>query len=232
MGKKLKVNLPTKITISRIILAILLLIAVFILYYLDSYKVIDISQYNLYIDKDKNIYVNLINLIILIVFLVASLTDFLDGHLARKLNLVTDLGKFLDPLADKMLVNGMMIFTIINFSSLTSETNNHLTFPFFLVIIMIIRDLVIDALRLVGAKKQMVIAANYYGKIKTVTQMITISLYLLNGFPFSLFDYNFPRLLHIADIFAYITTFFSLLSMFVYLKDNYKVFLDDNNENN
>ncbi len=228
-----KINLPTKITIARIVIAVLLVLSIFILYFLDLFKVIDISSFNLYINKDKNIYVNLINLIILIVFLVASLTDFLDGYIARKYNLVTDLGKFLDPLADKMLINSLMIFLSLNFYSL-SNMNNYslnqeftLTFPFFAVILMVIRDLVVDSLRFMCASKQKVIAANIFGKIKTVTQMIAISLVLLNGLPFSLFDINFIPFLHITDLMCYVALFFSLLSGIIYFKDNYKVLFND-----
>lgn len=216
-----KINLPTKITISRIVLAILLLLEIFVLYYLDYFHVITISQYDLSISK---VTVNLVNLIILIVFLVASLTDFLDGYLARKNNQVTTLGKFLDPLADKMLINGVMIFLAINFKSLEGKD---LTFPFFLVILMIIRDLIVDSLRFVAASKNKVIAANMFGKAKTVLEMVAITFVLLNGFPFSFFDSSWPYLIHISDILCYSACFMSLLSGVIYLKDNYKVLLED-----
>lgn len=226
----MKINLPTKITILRIVISILLFVGIFILYYLDYFKVLDISNFNLvwvtnsYTVDDvdliikEGICVNLFNLIILIIFLFASLTDFVDGYLARKNNMVTDLGKFLDPLADKILINGMMIFLSLNFPSLESD----LKFPFFLVIIMIVRDLVIDSLRFMAAKKNIVIAANIYGKMKTVLEMVAISLILLNGFPFSFLDKNFPSLTHISEIVCYLACFMSLFSGFIYLKDNFK----------
>ena len=229
---KRKINLPTKITISRIILAILLILSIFILYFLDLFKVIDISSFNINIGN-SGAYINTINIIILVIFLIASLTDFLDGYLARKNNEVTDLGKFLDPLADKMLINSLMIFLSLNFFSLSSLNDYSKgvevtsTFPFFLVILMVIRDLIVDSLRFMSASKNKVIAANMYGKIKTVTQMIAITLVLLNGLPFSLFDINFIPFLHISDIMCYIACFFSLLSGFIYLKDNYKVLFND-----
>lgn len=220
----MKINLPTKITISRIILALILLIGVSVLYYLDYFKVIDISSFNIYLKEEY--YINSISLIILALFLIASFTDFLDGYLARSRNLVTDLGKFLDPLADKMLINGLMIFLSINFYSLSSlnEINKQVssTFPFFCVIFMVVRDLIVDSLRFVAAKKGKVIAANIFGKIKTVTQMIAISALLLNNFPFFYFDYLFPSLLKVSDLLCYIALFFSLLSGFIYLKDNFK----------
>lgn len=214
-----KINLPTKITIIRIIISILLFLSIFILYYLDYFSVFNISMYSLiWKYNDLEISVNIINLIILIVFLIGSLTDFIDGNLARKRNEVTDLGKFLDPLADKMLINGMMIFLSINFYSLS----NDLKFPFFLVVLMIIRDLVIDSLRFMAAKKGKVIAANIYGKMKTVLEMLSISLILLNGFPFSFIDKDFITLTSISEIICYITTFMSLFSGFIYIKDNFK----------
>lgn len=212
----MKINTPTKITISRIVLAILLLLSIFVLYYLDYFKVINIASFDLKIGE--HVAVNLINLIILIVFLIASFTDFLDGYLARKNNQVTDLGKFLDPLADKMLINGLMIFLCLNFTSLEGAQK----FPFFLVILMVIRDLIVDSLRFMAAKKNIVIAANMWGKAKTVMEMFAITFVLLNGFPFSFFDYNFPSMLSITDILCYIACFLSLISGWIYLKDNFK----------
>lgn len=230
---KHKINLPTKITISRIFLAVILILSIFILYFLDLYGIFEISSMNIWINKDKNIYVNGVLLIFFFVFLIASLTDTLDGYLARKNNQITDLGKFLDPLADKMLINTLMIFLSINFTSLTklndlsNNSEKTMVFPFFLVILMVLRDLVVDGLRVIAANKNKVIAANIFGKLKTVTQMIAISIVLLNGFPFFYFDIEFISFLHISDIFCYIATFFSLLSGIIYLKDNYKVLLDD-----
>ena len=221
---KLKINLPTKITFARIFLAILLLIALFVFYFLDYFKVLEMATFNISIN---NITINYMNIIFLVVFLIASFTDFLDGYLARKNNLVTDLGKFLDPLADKMLINGLMVFYALNFPSLMALNNgntiNTVSFPIFIVVIMIIRDLIVDSLRFMAASKQRVIAANIYGKVKTVTQMIAITIVMLNGFPFSLFDYNFIPFLHISDIACYIAGFFSVLSGIIYVKDNYKV---------
>lgn len=212
----MKINTPTKITISRIVLAILLLLSIFVLYYLDFYEVVNIASFDMKIGEHAS--VNLINLIILIVFLIASFTDFLDGYLARKNNQVSDLGKFLDPLADKMLINGLMIFLCLNFKSLSDNQN----FPFFLVILMVIRDLIVDGLRFMAASKTVVIAANIWGKAKTVMEMVAITFVLLNDFPFSFFDYNFPDLLSITDILCYIACFLSLYSGWIYLKKNFK----------
>lgn len=220
---KQKINLPTKITISRIALAFCLILSIFIMYLVDEFHPF-ISKANLYIGE-SGAYVNYIMIIIFVVFVIASLTDFLDGYLARKNNQVTDLGKFLDPIADKMLVNSMLVFLSINFVSL----NDHLRFPFFCVILMIIRDLVVDGLRFMAATKKVVISANIYGKLKTVFQMIALSIVLLNGFPFNLFDSNWIRYLHISDIFCYLATLISLISGVIYLTENIHMIIGGKN---
>jgi phosphatidylglycerophosphate synthase len=100
----------------------------------------------------------------------------LDGYLARKWNQVTDLGKFLDPIADKLLVNSVLVFLAVPFAF----APNQIHVPVFCVILMIGRDLVVDALRFVAAKKNYVIAANMFGKAKTVAQMIALPFIFLN----------------------------------------------------
>lgn len=205
-------NVPNKITICRIALSVLLLIIM--IFPVDKVG-INFPEFQL----AGKLVIDSKYLICGIIFLIASLTDFLDGYLARKNNEVTDLGKFLDPIADKMLINGMMIFLALNFPSIH---NVDLTFPFFLVILMEIRDLIVDGLRFMCAKKNVVIAANIFGKAKTVLQMVAISFVLLNGFPFSLFDYNFINYLHITDFICYLATITSLISGVIYVKDNIK----------
>ncbi len=223
-----KINLPTKITICRIILAVVLIFGLIILYLLDEFKVISIASIgNIALTDGINPpTINWIMIIVFVVFAIASLTDTLDGYLARKNNEVTDLGKFLDPIADKMLVNSVMIFLALNFVSLSDDVK----FPFFCVIIMVVRDLVVDGLRFLAAQKQVVIAANVFGKVKTITQMFAILIVLLNGFPFSYFDYNWPMYLHISDWLCYIATFFSVLSGIIYVKQNINVLGGENNE--
>lgn len=213
-----KINLPTKITLARIALATLLIIGIIVLYFLDEFQVFSIKEVGDIALNEGGATINWIMLILMFVFLVASMTDFLDGYLARKNNEVTDLGKFLDPIADKMLINSMMIFLSLNFVSLVGNQK----FAFFLVIIMVIRDLVVDGLRFMVAKKNVVVAANIFGKLKTVTQMIAIIVVFLNSFPFSYFDYNWPAYLHISDWLCYIATFFSVLSGIIYVKQNIK----------
>ncbi|MFA6667471.1 MAG: CDP-diacylglycerol--glycerol-3-phosphate 3-phosphatidyltransferase [Bacilli bacterium] len=212
-----KINLPTKITIIRIIISILLIIAIAVVYFLDEAKVFSVTQFDFSLG---GVTLNSLMITFWLTFLIASLTDFLDGYLARKNNQVTDLGKFLDPIADKMLINSIMIFLCFNFVSL----NNELTFPWICVVLMVIRDLVVDGLRFMAATKNVVLAANYWGKAKTVLQMVAISLVMLNGFPFSYFDANWLPYLHITDFICYLATIVSLIGGFVYLRDNKNVF--------
>ncbi len=108
-------------------------------------------------------------MIALIIFFIASVTDLLDGYFARKLKLVTNLGKFIDPIADKILITSALII-MVQRAEIAAYT----------VVIIIARDLIVDGLRLVVSQKGEVIAANIYGKIKTNLQIISICIYLLN----------------------------------------------------
>ena len=154
-----------------------------------------------------------------IFFLIASFTDFLDGYLARKNNQVTDLGKFLDPVADKLLINSMIIFLIV---PAAYTTNGQMGFSLWCALLLIARDIVVDALRFIAAQKGVVIAANIFGKLKTVLEMVAVSLVLINGWPFIYFDANWP--VRIADIFVYLCTLASLISGVIYVVQNIHVF--------
>jgi CDP-diacylglycerol--glycerol-3-phosphate 3-phosphatidyltransferase len=167
--------------------------------------------------------INLVYLIAAIVFILAASTDALDGYLARKLHQVTDLGKFLDPVADKLLVDSMLIYLAL------SRWGN-LSLPLFCVVVMIVRDLVVDALRFVAASKGIVLAANIFGKLKTVFQMIAIPVVLLNGFPFSFFDLDWNPYLRLGTILIYLATLMSLLSGIIYVTKNLSVFREEKKE--
>jgi CDP-diacylglycerol--glycerol-3-phosphate 3-phosphatidyltransferase len=206
-------NLPTKITVSRIIIVILLIIGLFVMSIIPNFN----SQ------TLGNTGINLVFLIVAIIFLVASLTDFVDGYLARKNNQVTALGKFLDPVADKLLINSIVIFLVAPSIFAPYAENQIATFSVWCAIILVARDIVVDALRFIAAQRNIVIAANKFGKAKTVLEMIAIVAVLLNGFPFNYFDYNWPIGLHISDILVYLATGVSLLSGIIYLVQNKKV---------
>lgn len=210
-------NLPTKITFSRIILVVVLFLFLFIYqitmqYFPESFNGLA------YGPSESPIYLEY--LIAFIVFVVAASTDALDGYLARKNNQITDLGKFLDPIADKMLVNATLIFLCFPLHEF------QLNISVYIVILFVVRDLIVDGMRLMAAKKNIVVAANVFGKLKTIFQMIAIPVYLLNGFPFSYFDSSWPKGLRIADFLIYLALFFSILSMIIYLYQNRKVFLN------
>ena len=207
-------NTPTKITISRIVMVVLTIITLFVLSFFKELNTPALG----------NTGINFIFLIVVIVFIIAAITDFLDGYLARKNNQVTNLGKFLDPVADKVLVNSMVIFLIA--PSLFAPYNKEqvVSFNMWCAILLIVRDIVVDALRFIAASKNVVIAANIFGKLKTVFEMVTISCILLNGFPFYYFDRNWLPGLHITDFMVYITTLTSVASGIIYLVQNKNVF--------
>jgi len=139
-------NLPNKITVSRI-----LLVPVFVILLLVQFP------YS--------------NIVAFLVFLIASCTDFVDGHLARSRNLVTNFGKFLDPIADKLLVTAALI-------ALVGQDK----IPSWFVTVIIAREFIVTGMRLLANGEGRVIAASMWGKAKTVTQIIAISLLLLDNY--------------------------------------------------
>lgn len=149
-------NLPNKLTTLRIIL-----VPVFIVFYLMG-----------------------LNIPAVIVFIAASMTDYLDGYLARKNDMVTDYGKIMDPLADKLLVTSALVCMVQTW-----------VVPAWMVIIILAREFLITGLRAVAAGKGIVIAAAWSGKIKTVTQMIAIIFLIINNWPFSLINFPFARIM-------------------------------------
>ncbi len=212
-------NLPTKITVTRIVAIVAMIISLFVMNLIPNWKTIELG----------NTGINLVFLIIFVIFLIACYTDHLDGYLARKNNQVTDLGKFLDPVADKLLINSLVIFLIAPsiFSPYIPESCGPVVgFNMWCAIILVARDIVVDALRFIGAAKGKVIAANIFGKLKTVLEMIAIGAVLLNDFPFRYFDKGWPVGLHISDILVYLATLASLISGIIYVIQNKHVFLE------
>lgn len=215
-------NLPNKITLSRIILIIAMIIGLFVL----AITEIALGPNNYFIAPNLgNSRINLVYLVICVVFIIAAATDYLDGHLARKLNLVTDFGKFLDPIADKLLNDATMIFLLVPQIYAPDQRSNPLalTILAICIIVMIGRDLVVDALRLIAVKNNVVIAANKFGKAKTVLQMIAIPMLLLNDWPFHYFDNSWPEALQVSNLFFYAATAMSLISGIIYVYQNRQV---------
>ena len=213
-------NLPTKITVSRIVAIVLMVIALFTLYII---KIVN-PEFETIVFGNSGI--NLVFFILFIFFLIASYTDHLDGYLARKNNQVTALGKFLDPVADKLLINSMVIFLVAPsvFASYIPGAENIATFNVWCAIILVARDIVVDALRFIAAEKGVVIAANIFGKLKTVLEMIAIMFVLLNGWPFIYFDASWP--VRIVDILVYLATLASFISGVIYVYQNRKVLVE------
>lgn len=138
----------------------------------------------------------------LVIFIAASLTDTLDGYLARKYHLVTNFGKFMDPLADKLLVCSALI-CLIQLGQL----------PAWMVIIIISREFIISGFRLVASDNGVVIAASYWGKFKTTFQMIAVILLII----------NIPALSLVTQICVWIALILTVVSLIDYIAKNHKV---------
>lgn len=187
-------NLPNKITISRICLIPIFLIIMLVPF---SWGEVSILGATLPVT----------HLIGALVFIFASATDWVDGYYARKLNLVTNFGKFLDPLADKLLVSAALIVLVeLGFA------------PSWIVIIIISREFAVTGLRLLLAEGGEVVAANMLGKIKTWAQIVAISALLLHNIIFEMFSIPF------ADIALWIAMFFTIWSGWDYFIKNKQVF--------
>lgn len=199
-------NLPNKLTIGRIIM-VFVMIGVLLYPY----------------EAMPNFVVNgrpiaLVYFFALVIFILASITDFLDGYLARKLNLITNLGKFLDPLADKLLTNSLLILLMITPAWIV-ETSI-LRVPAWAVIIMITRDFIVDGIRMIAVTEGKVLAANGFGKVKTFLQIFAIIFYLLNDALFA--SLSLPSGWSITEITLYIAAIASLLSLVKYLQQGWQ----------
>ena len=194
-------NLPNKITTFRMVCVVII---IFLLLF--PWKMGGIEMPVLFNDVTLEYFLSFI------IFVVASISDFLDGYIARKYNLVTTYGKFMDPIADKLLVNSTIIILASQIPSLV-----------IVAVVMIARDIVVDALRLIAVSRNKVVAANIWGKLKTVTQMVAICFVLLNDFPFSFIPWD----VNVSLILCYVAGVCSLLSMVVYIIQNREVFKDE-----
>ena len=187
-------NLPNKITVSRICLIPLFLIIMLVDFGWGSVTLGDVS-------------IRVADLVGAAIFIIASVTDWIDGYYARKYNLVTNLGKFLDPLADKLLVSAALIVLVEMGLA-----------PSWIVIIIISREFAVTGLRLILAGTGEVVAANMLGKIKTWTQIVAISALLLNNLPFAWIGFPF------ADIALWVSMIFTIWSGWDYFVKNKEVF--------
>ncbi|HAE42206.1 MAG TPA: CDP-diacylglycerol--glycerol-3-phosphate 3-phosphatidyltransferase [Clostridiales bacterium] len=175
-------NLPNKLTVIRVLF---------------------IPFFMFFIMNDS---INYAPTLALVIYVVASLTDTLDGYIARKYNLITDFGKFMDPLADKLLVTASLI-CLVELGFISS----------WIAMIIIARELIITGFRTLAASKGVTLAANNWGKLKTIFQMITIILVLIlnTGLPFDLW-------LATTVLWA-ITVILTLVSGTIYIWENKSV---------
>ena len=191
-------NLPNRLTVFRIVL-----IPIVILIYIFPFTQFGMEPR---VFLTGPVRLPLINLICLAVYLVAAFTDYLDGHIARSRNMQTTFGKFADPIADKMLTTTMFLLFL-----------SRGLIPVVPVIIMVCRDIIVDGCRMIAANNGKVVSAQMLGKLKTVLQMVTIALVLLNNLPFELWR------LPVTEILVWFSAFVSLASGFSYftqLKDD------------
>lgn len=188
-------NLPTKLTVSRIILSIIVIIIMAFPFY-----TIGITWPKFEI---MGIGVKCEYLVAGIIFIIASITDFIDGYLARKNNQVTDTGKMLDAIADKVLVNSVLIiFAAQGFINV------------FIPVVIVIRDIVVDAIKMEAASKGRVVAAIKSGKIKTASLMIGLVLTFVYNLPFEIWN------IRVSDFMLYFASIMSILSAIEYYKLN------------
>lgn len=199
MGKKITMTIPTKITMVRLVM-IPFVILCYCLQSLNEYLFILTSA----------------------LFLIASMTDYLDGHIARKYNMVSDLGKLLDPIADKVLV-AAGLFIVID--------GGYIPVDYFALIcttIIIAREFMIGVIRQMAALKKVVLAADKLGKIKTATTMFALTFLLLSAndnIVFEVFRYAGTVLFALA-------TLFTLISGLNYLIKNFDLILSDDIKKN
>lgn len=173
-------NLPNKLTVLRVIMIPFFVVA-------------------LMLQGGEN---HTLRLAAAVIFIIAGLTDLLDGKIARKYHLVTNFGKFMDPLADKLLVCAALI-CLVELKQL----------PAWMVIVIVSREFIISGFRLVAAEQGLVIAASYWGKFKTTFQMIAVVLLIL----------NIPALSMITLLVTWIALLLTVVSLVDYIAKNYKV---------
>lgn len=196
-------NLPNKITITRIVLSIICIVLLIVP--LQKFGV-DLPP----VEVTAAIRVLVKYIICGCLFLLASVTDFIDGHIARKYNLVTDFGKVMDAVADKILVNGVLIALACNgFISVI------------IPVVIVSRDIFVDSIKMVVGNKVGAVGASKTGKIKTVFMMTGVTLMLFYNLPFEIWG------LKVADLLIMIATVLSVVSGVEYYVNNKKYILEN-----
>ena len=195
-------NLPTKLTVLRIVMTFVIIFLLIFPFYTIGFS---FPVYNI-----KGVLVQQQYLIAGVLFILASLTDFVDGYLARKNNQVTNLGKMLDAIADKILVDSVLII-------LAYQGFINVLVP----VIIVLRDTFVDAIKMQAASRGTVVAAIKSGKIKTATLMIGTVLEFFYNMPFEFFG------LDVAAFFLFIGTIMSIVSAGQYFSLNKKLFVEE-----
>lgn len=181
-------NLPNKITVARIVMSIMLMVLLCF-----PWDIIGL-EFPTYL-IDGTLRIDSKHLIACVIFIVASLSDMLDGKIARKRGIVTDFGKVMDAIADKILVNGVLIM-------LAYEGFISIAIP----MVIITRDSFVDAFKMIMGQNKGAVGASVFGKIKTICMMIGVSLMLAYNLPFELWN------LRVADFLILIATALSVVS--------------------
>lgn len=199
-------NLPTKLTVLRLILS---LIIVGLLCF-PFYEVgLQFPTYTI-----GGVAVELQYIISGVIFIIASLTDFLDGYLARKNNQITDTGKMLDAIADKVLVNSVLIILAA-----------HQFIPVIIPVVIVLRDIVVNAIKMEAAGKGKVVAAIGSGKLKTATLMVGITLAFFYNLPFAMWN------IRVDDCLLYIACILSIISAVQYFNMNKEIIFPKTKKN-
>lgn len=195
-------NLPNKLTIGRIVMAGLIIAIL-----LFPFEAMGISTMKFFVNE--SLVIDIKYLIAGVLFVLASFTDFLDGYIARKYNMVTDFGKMTDAIADKMLVNSVLII-------LASTGFISAIIP----VVVVLRDTVVDVIKMIVGNKGKAVAAIKSGKIKTACLMVGITLTLFYNLPFELIN------IRVSDVLLIIATVMSIISGVQYYTLNKKVLFE------
>ena len=195
-------NLPNKLTVVRIILSVVIIGLL-----LFPFDAVGITIPKIFVNELLVIDVKYI--ISGVLFVIASITDFLDGYIARKYNLITDLGKMLDAIADKLLVNSVLII-------LASTGFIHPIIP----VVVVFRDTVVNTIKMIAGSKGKVVAAIKSGKLKTACLMVGIALTLFYNLPFELWN------LQVSDFLLIVAAVLSVVSAISYYKQNKHLIFD------
>ncbi len=196
-------NLPNKITVSRLVLSVIIIIILIF-----PFDTVGITLPRLFINE--MLVVDIKYFVAGVLFIIASLSDFLDGYIARKYNMVTDLGKMLDAIADKILVNAVLIL-------LATSGFIHPIIP----VVIVIRDTFVNTIKMIAGNKGNVVAASIAGKIKTILMMCGVALTLFYNLPFELIN------IKVSNILLTLACIMSIISGIQYYNSN-KQYLKEN----